>query len=165
VAVEEIVPHAVADLGADGAGVRVRIPAGLPEVIADPALLERVLVNLVSNAVRYGSAEAPVVVTASAHADRVEIRVIDRGPGIPQAARDRVFLPFQRLGDRDNDTGVGLGLALSRGLVEAMGGSLDPDDTPGGGLTMIVTLPAFTPDTADPVLASRVDSARQRRDR
>jgi two-component system sensor histidine kinase KdpD len=145
VAAEEIVPHAVDDLGPAGAGVRVRIPAGLPEVVADPALLERVLVNLIANAVRYGSAEQPVLVTASSHADRVELRIIDRGPGIPRADRDRVFLPFQRLGDRDNDTGVGLGLALSRGLVEAMGGTLEPDDTPGGGLTMIVTLPAYTP--------------------
>jgi two-component system sensor histidine kinase KdpD len=162
VAIEELVPYAVDDLGAAGTEVNVRIPAGLPDVLADPALLERVLVNLISNAVRYGSAAQPVLVTASAHADRVETRIIDRGPGIPPAERDRVFLPFQRLGDRDNDTGVGLGLALSRGLVEAMGGTLDPDDTPGGGLTMIVTLPAYTPDLADPTLTSRVDSVRER---
>jgi two-component system sensor histidine kinase KdpD len=165
VAVGELVPYAVDDLGAAGAGVQVGIPAGLPDVLADPALLERVLVNLISNAVRYGSAGRPVLVTASAHADRVETRIIDRGPGIPPAERDRVFLPFQRLGDRDNDTGVGLGLALSRGLVEAMGGTLDPDDTPGGGLTMIVTLPAYTPDLADPALTSHVDAVRERRSR
>ena len=165
VAIEEVVPYAVDDLGPGGAGVRVRIPAGLPDVLADPALLERVLVNLISNAVRYGSAAQPVLVTASAHADRVETRIIDRGPGIPLAERDRVFLPFQRLGDRDNDTGVGLGLALSRGLVEAMGGTLDPDDTPGGGLTMIVTLPAYTPDPAGPAPVSDVDSVRERRSR
>jgi two-component system sensor histidine kinase KdpD len=158
VAIEEIVPHAVDDLGPAGAGVKVQIPDGLPDVVADPALLERVLVNLISNAVRYGSAGQPVAVTASAHADRVETRVIDRGPGIPPAERDRVFLPFQRLGDRDNDTGVGLGLALSRGLVEAMGGTLEPDETPGGGLTMIVTLPAHTPEQTDPLLAATVDA-------
>jgi two-component system, OmpR family, sensor histidine kinase KdpD len=163
VAIEEIVPYAVADLGASADGVTVRIPDGLPDVFADPALLERVLVNLVANALRYGSAEQPVLVTASAHADRVETRVIDRGPGIPPADRDRVFLPFQRLGDRDNDTGVGLGLALSRGLVEAMGGTLDPDETPGGGLTMIIALPAYRPELADPALTSRVDAARERR--
>lgn len=142
VAVEEVVPQALDDLGPGATDVEVKIPAGLPDVVADPALLERVLVNLISNAVRYGSAGRPVTITASAHADHVETRVIDRGPGIPPADRDRVFLPFQRLGDRGSDTGVGLGLALSRGLVEAMGGTLEPDETPGGGLTMIVTLPA-----------------------
>jgi two-component system sensor histidine kinase KdpD len=165
VAVGEVVPYAVDDLGPAGSGVRVQIPAELPDVFADPALLERVLVNLVSNAVRYGSAEQPVLVTASSHADRVEVRVIDRGPGIPQADRDRVFLPFQRLGDRDNETGVGLGLALSRGLLEAMDGTLEPEDTPGGGLTMVVTLPAYTPDLADPMLTSHVDSVRERQGR
>jgi two-component system sensor histidine kinase KdpD len=165
VAVEEIVPYAIDDVGPAGSSVRVQIPSDLPDVLADPALLERVLVNLISNALRYGSADEPVLVTASAHADRVETRIIDRGPGIPQADRDRVFLPFQRLGDRDNDSGVGLGLALSRGLVEAMGGTLEPDETPGGGLTMIVTLPAYTPDMADPMLTSRVDSVRERRAR
>ena len=72
----------------------------------------------------------------------VELRVIDHGPGIPELDREKVFLPFQRLGDRDNETGVGLGLALSRGLTEAMGGSLRPDSTPGGGLTIVLALPA-----------------------
>ncbi len=162
VAVEEMLPPAIGDLGPAGATVRVQIPDGLPDVIADPALLERVLVNLMSNALRYGSAEEPVLVTASSHADRVEIRVIDRGPGIPRAERDLVFLPFQRLGDRDNETGVGLGLALSRGLVEAMDGTLGPDDTPGGGLTMIITLPAFLEEIGGPALGSHIDAVRER---
>ena len=80
--------------------------------------------------------------SGSALHDRVELRVIDRGPGIPEESRDRMFVPFQRLGDTDNTTGVGLGLALSRGLTEAMGGTLEPEDTPGGGLTMTLSLPA-----------------------
>jgi two-component system sensor histidine kinase KdpD len=72
----------------------------------------------------------------------VELRVEDRGPGIPKSKRDRIFVPFQRLGDTDNTTGVGLGLALSRGLTEAMGGTLEPEETPGGGMTMTLSLPA-----------------------
>jgi two-component system sensor histidine kinase KdpD len=162
VAVEDVVPRALDALGPDGKDVDVRIPEGLPDVVADPSLLERVLVNLISNAVRYGPPGRPVTVTASAHADRVQTRVIDRGPGIPPADRDRVFLPFQRLGDRDNETGVGLGLALSRGLVEAMGGTLEPEETPGGGLTMIATLPAQAPGrlhTAAPERAAGADAA------
>jgi two-component system sensor histidine kinase KdpD len=140
-AVEEVIPRALDDLGSASRGVDIRVPADLPEIVADPALMERVLVNVVSNALRYSPPGEHVLVTASSHADRVEVRVVDKGPGIPLTDRDRVFLPFQRLGDRDNDLGVGLGLALSRGLAEAMGGTLVPDDTPGGGLTMVLTLP------------------------
>jgi two-component system sensor histidine kinase KdpD len=87
------------------------------------------------------------VVTGSSLGERVELRVIDRGPGIPPAEIDKVFAPFQRLGDTDNTTGVGLGLALSRGLTEAMGGTLTPEETPGGGLTMVVSLTAAPPQS------------------
>ena len=99
------------------------------------------------------------MVSISDHAGYVETRVVDHGPGIPATEWDTVFLPFQRLGDRDNDTGVGLGLALSRGLVEAMGGTLTPDTTPGGGLTMTLRLPtAEAPDAgpASPALLDRI---------
>ncbi|MFI7613528.1 DUF4118 domain-containing protein [Nonomuraea terrae] len=141
IALEEIVPRAVDDLGPLRDRVEGDISVELPEIAADPALLERVLVNLMANAVRYSPPDRPVLLTASRHGEQVEIRVVDRGPGIPPEAHDRVFQPFQRLGDRDNHSGVGLGLALSRGLTEAMGGTLVPEDTPGGGLTMILTLP------------------------
>ena len=125
-----------------GREVEGDVPDDLPEVIADPALLERILVNLMSNAVRYSPADGKRRWSPrSEHGGRVEIRVIDRGRASRAEAHDRVFLPFQRLGDRDNDTGVGLGLALSRGLAEAMGGTLAPEETPGGGLTMTLTLP------------------------
>ncbi|WP_274911615.1 sensor histidine kinase [Streptomyces sp. WZ-12] len=113
-----------------------------PDVLADPPLLERVIANLVSNAVRHSPAGRPVTIGASTLAGRVELRIIDRGPGIQLDDRERAFEPFQRLGDTDNTTGLGLGLALSRGLTEAMGGTLTPEETPGGGLTMVVSLPA-----------------------
>jgi two-component system, OmpR family, sensor histidine kinase KdpD len=139
---EEIVARALDDLGPAGREVVVEIPDALPEVRVDPAIMERVIVNLTTNAVRYSPAGRPPLLTASALGDRVELRVADRGPGIPEPDRDRVFVPFQRLGDTDNATGVGLGLALSRGLTEAMGGALEPEETPGGGLTMVLSLPA-----------------------
>jgi two-component system sensor histidine kinase KdpD len=109
-------------------------------VLADPPLLERVVANLVANAVRHTPDGMEVLLSASAHADRIELRVVDQGPGLPPEDRDLVFEPFQRMGDTDNTTGLGLGLALSRGLTEAMGGTLTPEDTPGGGLTMVLSL-------------------------
>lgn len=110
-------------------------------VSADPVLLQRALVNLLANARRYSPDHIPVHVSTSTFADRLEIRIVDRGPGIPAAKKDDVFLPFQRLGDTDNSAGLGLGLALSRGFIEAMRGTLTAEDTPGGGLTMVISLP------------------------
>jgi two-component system sensor histidine kinase KdpD len=130
------------------------IPAATPLADADPALLERVLVNLLSDAIRYSPADSPPTVTASALGDRVELRIIDHGPGVSQTDRDQIFAPLQRQAGEDGPPGTGLGLALSRGLTEAMQGTLTPDDTPGGGLTMIVSLPV-----AGSVPASAVPAA------
>jgi two-component system sensor histidine kinase KdpD len=141
---DEIVSRALDNLDPAARGITVDIPESLPEINVDPAILERVIVNLTENALRYSPAGKPPLLTASALGDRVELRVTDRGPGIPEEDRDRMFVPFQRLGDTDNTTGVGLGLALSRGLTEAMGGTLTAEDTPGGGLTMTVSVPAVT---------------------
>jgi two-component system sensor histidine kinase KdpD len=141
IGLDEIVPLALDDLGTAGHSVQIQVPDDLPAVLADPALLERVIANVVANALRYSPPDLPPLITASTLADWIELRVVDRGPGIPETERERVFAPFQRLGDRDNSTGVGLGLALSRGLAESMGGSLNPEETPGGGLTMVVRLP------------------------
>ncbi|GAB3942769.1 sensor histidine kinase KdpD [Kribbella albertanoniae] len=141
-ALDEVIPGVLAELGNDGERVVVDIPHTLPLIEADPALIERVIANLVANALRYSPPERGPLVTGSSLGETVEIRVIDRGPGIPRADRDRVFAPFQRLGDTDNTVGVGLGLALARGLAEAMQGSVQPEDTPGGGLTMVVSVPA-----------------------
>ncbi len=138
---EEIVSRALDNLDPAARGIKVDIGESLPEINVDPAILERVIVNLTENALRYSPPGQPPLLAASSLGDRVELRVVDRGPGIPESDRDRMFVPFQRLGDTDNTTGVGLGLALSRGLTEAMGGTLTADDTPGGGLTMTVSLP------------------------
>lgn len=116
--------------------------APVRDVRADPVLLQRVVVNLLSNALRFSPDGEPPLVATSEHGDRVQVRVVDTGPGIPEERREDVFVPFQRLGDTDNTVGVGLGLALSKGFVEAMGGTLDAEDTPGGGLTMVVELTA-----------------------
>ncbi|MFF5025426.1 ATP-binding protein [Streptomyces collinus] len=134
---DEVLPMALADVSEVEAADVEEIPA----VLADPPLLERVIANLASNAVRHTPPGQKVMLTASALAGRVELRVVDRGPGLPQTGRERIFEPFQRLGDNDNTTGLGLGLALARGLTEAMNGTLTPEDTPGGGLTMVVSLP------------------------
>ncbi|BCL14604.1 sensor histidine kinase [Micromonospora sagamiensis] len=149
IGLEDVVPRALDELGPQAADVTTDIPADLPAATADPGLLERVLVNLVANALRHSPPGQPPTITASAHSGHVELRVIDTGPGIAEDQWEHVFLPFQRLGDRDNTTGVGLGLALSRGLAEAMGGSITPETTPGGGLTMVLRLPATT--TTDPM--------------
>ena len=141
VGLDEVVPLVLDALGDAAGAVVVDVPPSLPAVLVDPGLLERVMANLVANALRFSTPDQPPLVSASALADRVELRVIDRGPGIPADAREQVFAPFQRLGDTDNTSGVGLGLNLARGLTEAMGGTLLPEDTPGGGLTMVVTLP------------------------
>jgi two-component system sensor histidine kinase KdpD len=100
-----------------------------------------VLANILSNAMRHAP-RGPITVSASERAGRVEIRVADTGPGLSQEAMEHAFEPFQRLGDRDTSTGVGLGLTVVRGLTEAMGGTVAAEDTPGGGLTLVVDLPS-----------------------
>jgi two-component system sensor histidine kinase KdpD len=139
--VEDVVSQALDDLAVDTRSVLLDVDEGLPAVLADPGLLERVVVNLVANAQRFSPADRPPLVAARTEGDRVLLSVVDHGPGIPADARERVFQPFQRLGDTDAGTGIGLGLALARGLTEAMGGTLTPLETPGGGLTMELSLP------------------------
>ena len=109
-------------------------------VRADPGLLERVLANLVDNALRYSQAE--VLVSYEEVEDRTLVIVADHGKGLEASKRGAAFDAFQRLGDRDNTVGVGLGLSVVRGFVEAMEGTVNATDTAGGGLTMIVDLPS-----------------------
>lgn len=122
------------------ARVTVELPPLLPDVSADPGLLERVLANLLDNALRHAP-ESPVLLRASAQAQRVTCDVVDHGLGVSPGQRDQLFAPFQRLDDR-SPTGVGLGLAVARGFTEVMHGNLEPQTTPGGGLTMHLTLPS-----------------------
>ncbi len=130
------------DLGPQARTVRADIPAGLPEVMADPAILERVIANLIGNALHFSPAATPPRVRATARGGRIELRVIDHGPGISKADRERVFLPFQRLAAPGHRIGVGLGLVVSRGLAEVMGATVEPEETPGSGLTMVICMPA-----------------------
>jgi two-component system, OmpR family, sensor histidine kinase KdpD len=137
--------------------VQLDLPADAPPALADPGLLERVVANLVGNAIRHAPS-GPVALTSGVQDGFVELRVVDHGPGVPAPDRARVFEPFQRLGDTPSGQGVGLGLAVARGLTEAMGGSVTAQDTPGGGLTMVVSLrtagaPASVVDAPDPLPA------------
>ncbi|MFD7609862.1 ATP-binding protein [Streptomyces sp. NPDC059828] len=135
---DEVVPMAL--VGVPDSAVGLDIPETLPMVRVDKGLLERAVANIVENAVKYSPDTSPVLVSASALGDRVEVRVVDRGRGVPDEAKDRIFEPFQRYGDAPRGAGVGLGLAVARGFVESMGGTLTAEDTPGGGLTMVLTL-------------------------
>ncbi|WP_189132966.1 sensor histidine kinase [Wenjunlia tyrosinilytica] len=137
---DEVVPVALG--GVPDGSVVLDIPESLPMVAADPGLLERSVANVVENAVKYSPDGEPVLLSGSALGDRVELRVVDQGPGVPDAAKDGIFEPFQRYGDVPRGSGVGLGLAVARGFAEAMGGTLVAEDTPGGGLTMVLTLRA-----------------------
>jgi two-component system sensor histidine kinase KdpD len=142
VGLDEIVAAALHGLPLTTAeSVIVEVSEELPPIRADAALLERAVANLVANALHATAPGHPVRLVAGTVLDRVELRVVDQGPGIPAAERERVFQPFQRLGDRPNGTGVGLGLAVARGFVEVLDGELTIEDTPGGGTTMVVSFP------------------------
>lgn len=144
---EETVQRALVGIIKNTTGFRsvaldtVKVEVGDAVVMADSGLLERALANVIDNALRYASG-SPVRVTASTVGDRALIAVIDEGSGIPRGAGEQLFAPFQRLGDQDNSSGVGLGLSVAKGFIEAMGGTIQATDTPGGGLTVLIELPA-----------------------
>ncbi|MFC0435403.1 sensor histidine kinase KdpD [Kutzneria buriramensis] len=149
---DEVVARALSSVD-DRHRVEVDVDEQLPPVLADVGLLERVIANVVDNALRHGKAvrkkglpgspgEPEVAVRASADRGRVELRVVDHGQGLPRGTADAAFAPFQRLGDRETTTGIGLGLSVARGFAEAMGGAVSAEDTPGGGLTIVISLPA-----------------------
>jgi len=145
-AVDEVAPVAIGGLD-DSLRLEMAVPDGFPLVLADPGLLERVLANLFSNALRYSPAGRPPELHASLSGGTVCLEVVDHGPGVPDEQKERIFEPFERAGDRH--PGVGLGLTVARGFAEAMGGQISAVDTPGGGLTIRVVLPAAPAASAD----------------
>ena len=141
VVLDEVLAEAVASIGAGSSGVVLDLPEDVPPVLGDEALLERAFANIIANAVAYSGGD-DVHVRAGLVQHTVDVRVADRGPGVPPEEKDHIFLPFRRLGDSRRREGVGLGLAIAKGFVEAMGGTIEADDTPGGGLTIVVRLKA-----------------------
>ena len=142
VGVEEVIPAALASIGARAAEVDVDVDETHPRVLADPGLLERALANVIVNALNHSPPGERVRVVAGAAGDAVDVRVVDRGPGVPPGDRETVFLPVPAARRPGGGDGVGLGLAVARGFVEAIGGDVEIEDTPGGGLTMVFRLRA-----------------------
>ncbi|MGH8870351.1 MAG: DUF4118 domain-containing protein [Acidimicrobiia bacterium] len=140
VGLDEVVASVLGGLRSGRDRIAVEISESLPEVQTDPDLLERVVANLVDNALTWSPPDRAVRITAGEVAGRVDLRISDRGPGIPRHARETVLQPFQRRGDSPNREGVGLGLPVARGLLQAMGNDLVIEDTPGGGTTMVIAM-------------------------
>ncbi|GGE94555.1 ATP-binding protein [Mycetocola zhadangensis] len=141
---EDVILPAFDELNLGPSEIELDLDPTLPSMLADPGLLKRVVTNLLDNARRFAPPGTRVRISTSTFAGTVQIRIADHGPGIAPERRDQIFVPFQRLGDTDNLTGLGLGLALSKGFIEGMGGTLEAEDTPGGGLTMVIALPTAT---------------------
>jgi two-component system sensor histidine kinase KdpD len=148
VALEEVIPAALHSLGPRAEAVRVELPDLPDDLVADPALLERVVANLVGNALTWSPDEGSVRLAVHRRGDSIQVHVVDHGPGIRPAQRAQVLQPFHRLGDGAHQPGLGLGLAIADGLTAAMGGHLELRDTPGGGLTAVITLPRATEGAA-----------------
>ncbi|MGE5133781.1 MAG: DUF4118 domain-containing protein [Gemmatimonadota bacterium] len=141
VTVDEVAPVALRGLDA-GAALQMAVPDGLPLVLADPGLLERVLANLFANALRHSPPDRPPFLRARRAGGGLVLEVVDHGPGVADERKERIFEPFVH---DSRSAGVGLGLAVAKGFTEAMGGSITAADTQGGGLTVRVTLPVASP--------------------
>lgn len=143
-ALDEVAPLLVHSLDG-GQRLRLDIPDQLPLIATDPGLLERALANVAANALRYSPPDQPAVLTATTTGSAVVIEIIDHGPGIPDQNRDRAFQPFQQLDDHHTGDGVGLGLAVAKGFIDALGGHITAAETLGGGVTMRITVPIAAP--------------------
>jgi two-component system, OmpR family, sensor histidine kinase KdpD len=152
--VEEVAPAALLGL-APASSVRMAVPDDLPLVRTDPVLLERVLANLFANALAHSPDGRPPALHAYPAGDTVLLEVSDHGPGVADEFKLRMFEPFERLDERASGTGVGLGLAVAKGFLAAMGGSIVATDTPGGGLTVQVILPAAAAPAASSAAAEQ----------
>jgi len=141
----DVIPVALKSIAASPDSIELIEGAEVSDVRTDPGLMERVLANLINNALLHGKSERRPQISISEHDQEVHVRVIDYGKGIDPSMIDSAFAPFKRMGDVDNDRGLGLGLALSYGLAEAIGATLSLEETPGGGLTAIVAIPISTP--------------------
>ncbi|GAA2096165.1 sensor histidine kinase KdpD [Microlunatus panaciterrae] len=140
ISLDEIILPALENVPADT--VRLDFDEALPMIATDAGLVERALANIIENAVKHGApSQAPVMISAAVVGETIEIRVVDRGPGIAASLREQMFEPFQRLGDGSAGAGLGLGLAVAKGFIDAVDGSVMAEDTPGGGLTVSVVLP------------------------
>lgn len=140
--VDEVLAAALAGIDRRGIDIAIDLPSDLPAVLADPVLFERVVANVLDNAVKWSPPGESVRVDGAAVGDRVAVRVVDRGPGIPPERAVLVTQPFQRLDDSGSVEGTGLGLAVASGFVDQLGGELEIEQTPGGGTTMTIRLPA-----------------------
>jgi two-component system sensor histidine kinase KdpD len=127
-------------LGPEGEVVRLALDQDLPALSADPAQLERAFANLLDNAVVHGERQ-PVLVRSRLVGPRLVVRVVDRGPGIPEPDRARIFEPFYRAGNGAG-AGSGLGLAIARGFIEANGGEVEVESLPGQGSSFVVSFAA-----------------------
>ena len=137
---EEVLPVVVGGTGVRDDRLRLEIPPGMEDVVSDPSLVDRILANLVENALKW-SGDSVVVVRLHRSGNYVQVHVVDHGPGIPQAAKQRVREPFHRVDDKIQGGGLGLGLAIADRFAESIGGRLELRDTPGGGLTAVLFLP------------------------
>lgn len=141
VGVEDVVSGAIKSLKSPTELIDISIDSELPPIKGDPILLERIIGNLLENALRFNPKERPVTIAAFRVGESIEIRIIDHGPGMSSKEKSKLFTPFQRLGDRDNSTGVGLGLAIVKGFTELMNGRISVEETFQGGLTMVLSFP------------------------
>lgn len=141
ISLEEVIPSVVYEIGPDHSNIHLEIDSEIDEVIADPALLERAVANILSNALLWSPNPGSVAIFAHQRDGMAHIHIVDHGPGIPAAQHLSVLQPFHRLGDSSVGGGLGLGLAIADRLIASMNGQLELRDTPGGGLTVVVTLP------------------------